>query len=200
MQKLLSNWINKLSRPFVLVIITTGILVTSYATVAEVSKADNVKLSNNLQTVASNSQLISTTSIWDKETESYSGKREITVYRSPACGCCGAWIEHMQKHGFKIKADIKTDEMEAIKQKYNLPQDLASCHTAIIDGYMMEGHIPADDIKRFLKQKPKFVGLAVPGMPVGTPGMESGNRKQPFSIVAFDKKGEVEVFKEYQNY
>ncbi|MDM9380212.1 DUF411 domain-containing protein [Chlorogloeopsis sp. ULAP01] len=200
MKKHLSNWMNKFSRPFIAIIITTGILVTSYATVAEVSKADNVKLSNNLQTVASNSQLISTTSIWHKETEPYSDKREITVYRSPACGCCGAWIEHMQKHGFKIKADIKTDEMEAIKQKYNLPQDLASCHTAIIDGYVMEGHIPADDIKRFLKQKPKFVGLAVPGMLVGTPGMESGNRKQPFSIVAFDKKGEVEVFKEYQNY
>lgn len=90
--------------------------------------------------------------------------------------------------------------MEAIKQKYNLPQDLASCHTAIIDGYVMEGHIPADDIKRFLKQKPKFVGLSVPGMPLGTPGMESGNRKKPFAILAFDKKGEVEVFKEYQNY
>ncbi len=97
----------------------------------------------------------------------------------------------MQKHGFEIQEDIKTNEMEAIKQKYNLPQDLASCHTAIIDGYVMEGHIPADDIKRFLKQKPKLLGLAVPGMPLGTPGMESGNRKQPFTIVAFDKPSKV---------
>ncbi|KOP26769.1 metal-binding protein [Hapalosiphon sp. MRB220] len=196
----LFDWINKIYRPLLAAIITTGIVATTYATVAVLSKENNVNSSNNSQTVVSNSQLISNTSIWDKETEFYSGKREITVYRSPSCSCCGAWIEHMQKHGFKINEDIKTDEMEAIKQKYNLPQDLASCHTAIIDSYVMEGHIPADDIKRFLKQKPKFAGLAVPGMPLGTPGMESGNRKQPFAIVAFDKKGKVEVFKEYQNY
>jgi hypothetical protein len=195
MKKRLSDWMNKFFRTLVAVIITTGVVATTYPAVA-----DNVNLINNTQTVVSNYQLISTTSVWDKDTESYSGKREITVYRSPSCGCCGGWIEHMQKHGFKIKEDIKTDEMEAIKQKYNLPKDLGSCHTAIIDGYVMEGHIPADDIKRFLKQKPKFAGLAVPGMPLGTPGMESGNRKQPFTIVAFDKKGEVEVFQEYQNY
>ncbi len=200
MRKNLFDWINKIYRPLVAAIITTGVVATTYATVAVLSKENNVNSSNNSQTVLSNFQLISNTSIWDKETESYSGKREITVYRSPSCGCCGAWIEHMQKHGFKIKEDIKTDEMEAIKQKYNLPQDLASCHTAIINGYVMEGHIPADDIKHFLQQKPKFTGLAVPGMPLGTPGMESGNRKQPFAIVAFDKKGKVEVFKEYQNY
>ncbi|MEA5507254.1 DUF411 domain-containing protein [Halotia wernerae UHCC 0503] len=200
MKKYLSDWMSKFSRPFIAVVITTGVLATTYATVVGLSKGDNVDLNNNPPTVVSSSQLISTTSVWDQETESYSGKREITVYRSPACGCCGEWIEHMQKHGFKIKEDIKTDEMEAIKQKYNLPQDLASCHTAIIDAYVMEGHIPADDIKRFLKQKPKFIGLAVPGMPLGTPGMESGNRKQPFTIMAFDKKGEVEVFKEYQSY
>ncbi|MGH1395583.1 MAG: DUF411 domain-containing protein [Trichormus sp.] len=81
-----------------------------------------------------------------------------------------------------------------------MPQDLASCHTAIIDGYVMEGHIPADDMKRFLKQKPQVAGLAVPGMPLGTPGMESGDRKQPFTIMAFDKSGAVTAFKEYQSY
>ncbi|WGV24991.1 DUF411 domain-containing protein [Halotia branconii] len=199
MKKHLFDWMNKLSRPFIAIIITTGVIATTYATVAMLSKGDT-DLNNNPQTLVSNAQLISTTSIWDKETESYSGNREITVYRSPSCGCCGEWIKHMQKHGFTIKDDIKTDGMEAIKQKYNLPQDLASCHTAIIDGYVMEGHIPADDIKRFLKQKPKFAGLSVAGMPLGTPGMESGNRKQPFAILAFDKKGEVEVFQEYQNY
>ncbi len=200
MKKRLSNWMNKLSVLLLAVIITTGIVATTYATALGLSKENNVNSSNNLQTVVSSSQLISTTSIWDKETESYSGNQELTVYRSPACGCCGEWIEHMQKHGFKIKEDIKTDEMEAIKQKYNLPQNLASCHTTVINGYVMEGHIPADNIKRFLKQKPKFAGLAVPGMPLGTPGMELDNRKQPFTIVAFDKRGEIEVFKEYQNY
>lgn len=139
-------------------------------------------------------------SSWDNETESYSGKQEITVYRSPSCSCCGDWIEHVQKHGFKIKQDIKTDEMEAIKQKYNLPPELASCHTAIINGYVIEGHVPADDIKRVLKQKLQLAGLAVPAMPIGTPGMEMGDTKQPFSVIAFNKKGEVQVFNSYESY
>ena len=155
--------------------------------------------------------------VWDKETEAdYSGSTEMTVYRSPTCGCCGVWVEHAQKHGFKIE-DIKTEEMEALKQKHNIPEELASCHTTIIgerpraderrkgtrefDGYVMEGHIPADDIKRFLAQKPdNMVGLAVPGMPIGTPGMEAKDIKQPFQVLAFNDKGEVEVFKEYKSY
>ncbi|MEY2831145.1 MAG: hypothetical protein RLZZ574_403, partial [Cyanobacteriota bacterium] len=80
------------------------------------------------------------------------------------------------------------------------PTQLASCHTTIIDGYVMEGHIPVDDIKRFLTKKPELAGLTVPGMPIGTPGMESQNIKQPFQVLAFNDKGEVEVFKEYQSY
>ena len=139
--------------------------------------------------------------VWDKETEpNYSGTTEMTVYRSPSCGCCGVWVEHAKKHGFKIE-DIKTEEMEALKQKHNVPTELASCHTTIIDGYVMEGHIPADDIKRFLAEKPDdLIGLAVPGMPIGTPGMEAKDIKQPFQVLAFNDKGEVKVFKEYQSY
>lgn len=140
------------------------------------------------------------TSVWDKETEpSYAGTTAMTVYRSPNCGCCGGWIEHAQKHGFKVK-DIKTEDLAALKQKYKLPTELASCHTTIIDGYVMEGHIPADDIKRFLSAKPELAGLTVPGMPIGTPGMEARNIKQPFQVLAFNDQGEVEVFKEYQSY
>ena len=155
---------------------------------------------NNTQTVASDSKAIASASVWDKETEpSYSGVKEVTVYRSPSCGCCGEWVKHMQKHGFKI-IDNKTEDMEAIKQKHNVPQQLASCHTAIIDGYVMEGHISADDIKRFLASKPKQIGLAVPGMPLGTPGMEAGSRKQPFTVASFNKDGSVKVFKEYKSY
>lgn len=140
-------------------------------------------------------------SVWDKETESnYSGITEMTVYRSPSCGCCGVWVDHAKKHGFKIE-DIKTEEMEALKQKHNVPAELASCHTTIIDGYVMEGHIPADDIKRFLAEKPEnTIGLAVPGMPIGSPGMEARDIKQPFQVLAFNDKGEVEVFKEHQSY
>jgi len=138
-------------------------------------------------------------SVWDRETESYSGNMNMTVYRSPSCGCCGVWIEHAKHHGFQI-TDITTDDMEAVKREHNIPRDLASCHTTIIDGYVMEGHIPVDDIKRFLKQTPNVVGLTVPGMPLGTPGMEAGDRKQPFDILAFDRNGQVQVFKHYENY
>ncbi|UKO96218.1 DUF411 domain-containing protein [Nostoc sp. UHCC 0870] len=145
----------------------------------------------------SNSTSALAASIWDNKTTSDLQMREVTVYRSPACTCCGSWIKHIQKQGFKIQADIKTDEMEAIKQKYNLPPNLASCHTAIIDGYVMEGHIPADDIKLFLQQQPQLAGLAVPGMVIGTPGMESGNKKEPFTVMAFNQKGEVQVFNNY---
>ncbi|MEA5472115.1 DUF411 domain-containing protein [Spirulina sp. 06S082] len=138
-------------------------------------------------------------SVWDRETESYSGNVNMTVYRSPSCGCCGGWIEHAKKHGFQI-TDIKTENIDDIKREHNIPENLASCHTTIIDGYVMEGHIPADEIKRFLKQKPKFAGLSVPGMPLGTPGMESGNRKQPFDVLALSENGQTEVFKTYENY
>ena len=176
-------------------VVGAGIYLTS-------TQGVNKTVSNDNSAVA-NKNLASATlvSVWDKETEpDYLGTTEMTVYRSPSCGCCGVWVEHAQKHGFKIK-DIKTEEMEAIKQKHNVPAELASCHTTIIDGYIMEGHIPADDIKRFLAEKPDdLVGLAVPGMPIGTPGMEARDIKQPFQVLAFNDKGEVEVFKEYQSY
>lgn len=156
---------------------------------------------NDNSAIANDANTTTLVSVWDKETEpDYSGTKDITVYRSPSCGCCGVWLEHAQKHGFKVE-DIKTEEMEALKQKYNVPPQLASCHTTIVDGYVMEGHIPVDDIKRFLTEKPEeFVGLAVPGMPLGSPGMEAGDMKQPFQVLAFNKQGEVEVFKEYQSY
>ncbi len=158
-------------------------------------------VSNNNSVVAEDNPHQDTLiSVWDKETEpAYTGTLDMTVYRSPSCGCCGIWVEHALKHGFKVK-DIKTESIEALKQKYNIPTELASCHTTIIGGYVMEGHIPADDIKRFLSEKPALAGLAVPGMPIGTPGMEARDLKQPFQVLAFNHKGEIEVFKEYQSY
>ena len=138
--------------------------------------------------------------VWDKETTPMLSGAKVTVYRSPDCSCCEGWIEHMQKHGFKIKHDIKTEEMAAIKAEFNVPQQLASCHTAIIDGYVMEGHVPSDDIKRFIAQSPKQIGLSVPGMPSGTPGMEMGNKKDPFAVVSFNTDNKIEVFKEYRSY
>ena len=173
-----------------------GLLGVVYLTVGQ---GDERTLTTSSR-VTDTSENLSSVSVWERETEpGYSGTLDMTVYRSPTCGCCGVWVEHAQKHGFKIK-DLKTESMEALKQKHNIPTELASCHTAIIDGYVMEGHIPADDIKRFLSEQPKLAGLAVPGMPIGTPGMEARDIKQPFQVLAFNNKGEVEVFKEYQSY
>lgn len=196
------------------VVVAATVAGTFYLT----SVSGDNKIANNNSAIANETSSQATlVSVWDKETEpNYSGITEMTVYRSPSCGCCGVWVEHAKKHGFKIE-DIKTNEMEAIKQKHHVPAELASCHTTIIgerpraddrrkgtrefDGYVMEGHIPADDIKRFLAEKPDdLIGLAVPGMPIGTPGMEAKDIKQPFQVLAFNDKGEVEVFKEYKSY
>lgn len=119
-----------------------------------------------------------------------------TVYRSPDCSCCHKWIDYLKSQDFQIK-DIPTNDIEAIKQKYNVPDNLASCHTAIINGYVVEGHVPAQDIKRLLEEQPKVIGLTVPQMPVGTPGMEMGNQKDPFSVLSFDHQGAVKVFNQY---
>lgn len=161
----------------------------------------NKAVSVNNSAMAEDTARATMVSFWDKETQpNYTGVKNITVYRSPSCGCCGVWLEHAQKHGFKVE-DIKTEDMEALKQKHNVPSQLASCHTTIVDGYVMEGHIPVDDIKRFLTEKPEgFIGLAVPGMPLGSPGMEAGDMKQPFQVLAFNQQGEVEVFNEYESY
>ncbi|HAC63271.1 MAG TPA: metal-binding protein, partial [Cyanothece sp. UBA12306] len=151
------------------------------------------------QTIAKTDNNAILASVWDEVNESYSGNKNITVYRSPSCGCCGEWIKHLEKHGFQV-TDLKTDKIEAIKQENNISSDLASCHTGIIDGYVMEGHIPADDIKRFLTEKPDWQGLTVPQMPLGSPGMESGDRKQPFDVLAFNNKGKIKVFQQHENY
>ena len=125
---------------------------------------------------------------------------EITVYRSPSCGCCGKWLEHMKANGFNVK-DITVGGMDKIKDQYGVPENLWSCHTAVVDGYVVEGHVPAQDVRDLLKLRPKdAAGLAVPGMTVGSPGMEMGGRKDPFDAVEFDKQGNVRVKHEYRSY
>jgi hypothetical protein len=116
----------------------------------------------------------------------------IVVYKSPSCGCCKAWMEHLTENGFKVTGK-DMDSVQPIKDDVGLPAKLASCHTAIVDGYVVEGHVPAGDIKRMLKERPKIVGLSAPGMPQGSPGMETG-RKDPYDVVAFDAKGNTTVY------
>ncbi|MCQ8104053.1 DUF411 domain-containing protein [Methylomonas sp. SURF-2] len=124
-------------------------------------------------------------------------EKEMTVYRSPTCGCCGKWITHVKQHHFAVK-DIVSDDMQAIKQKFGVPAELSSCHTAIVDGYVIEGHVPAADIEKLLQTKPAVVGISAPGMPMGSPGMEMGGRRDDYTVVSFDKDGKAEVFSEHK--
>ena len=119
-------------------------------------------------------------------------KPVITVYKDPSCGCCKNWIEHLIKHGYRVDAK-DTPQMTEIKRTLGVPATLTACHTGMVNGYLIEGHVPAADIDRLLAQKPKIAGLAVPGMPMGSPGME-GARAQRYQVLAFDKKGKTTVF------
>lgn len=117
----------------------------------------------------------------------------VTVFKDPNCGCCKDWIEHLRKHAFKVTAR-DTNDVSGIKRSGRVPSQLASCHTAFVNGYVIEGHVPAEDIKRLLKEKPKIAGLAVAGMPAGSPGMEVGNRKDKYDVIAFTRDGSTSVF------
>jgi hypothetical protein len=119
-------------------------------------------------------------------------------HKSPYCGCCTDWTVHMQEAGFTVTEKLH-DNMNAVKQKLGVTPELASCHTAEIDGYVFEGHIPADDIKAFLENPPRnAVGLAVPGMPMGSPGMVYGDQKDEYSVYAFNEKGQVFEYRHYK--
>jgi hypothetical protein len=119
-------------------------------------------------------------------------KPTITVYKDPSCGCCKNWVEHLIKHGYRVDAK-DTPNMAEIKRTLGVPDALTSCHTAMVNGYLIEGHVPAADIDQLLAKKPRVAGLAVPGMPMGSPGME-GARRQPYKVLAFDKAGKTTVF------
>jgi hypothetical protein len=116
---------------------------------------------------------------------------EITVYHSPTCGCCKKWISYLAANGFTVKS-IEQEDLSAIKAESGVTSKLTSCHTAIVQGYVIEGHVPAADIQRLLKEKPKLVGLSAPGMPGAGPGMDSG--KDPYEVLAFDAKGNTTVW------
>jgi hypothetical protein len=121
-------------------------------------------------------------------------KPQLTVYKSPTCGCCSKWIEHMRDNGFEVKATDVAD-IGAVKRQHGVPASAASCHTGLVNGYIVEGHVPADAVLKVLKEKPAIAGLAVPGMPLGSPGMEvPGGQKDPYAIVSFDKAGKTTVY------
>jgi len=125
------------------------------------------------------------------------GGEVIQVYKSPTCGCCGAWIEHLRDNGFTVEV-IDEPNMTVVKSELGLPRDMASCHTARIAGYLVEGHVPASDIRRMLAERPEVAGLAVPGMPVGSPGMEvEGRPADAYDVLAFQRDGGTSVWASY---
>ena len=118
---------------------------------------------------------------------------KVEVYKSASCGCCSLWVEHMKKSGFSVEVhDVRN--VAPFRERFGVPDSMASCHTAVVGGYAIEGHVPAADVKRLLREKPKGTGIAVPGMAVGSPGMEQGNGKDPYNVVLFNASGRATVF------
>ena len=116
----------------------------------------------------------------------------MTVYKNPSCGCCSKWIEHVERYGFTVKT-YTTKNPNALKDRLGVPENMRSCHVGVIGDYLFEGHVPADLIEKFLAERPNTAGLAVPGMVVGSPGME-GHNPQHYDVVAFTKEGRHTVY------
>jgi hypothetical protein len=118
----------------------------------------------------------------------------VEVYKDPNCGCCINWVKHLEANGFTTRV-MDVANLAEVKTKNRVPAEARSCHTGIVDGYVLEGHVPAADVKRLLNDRPPVLGLAVPGMPIGSPGMEVPNvPAQPYNVVTFDRDGQVKVY------
>jgi hypothetical protein len=122
---------------------------------------------------------------------------EVVMYKDPNCGCCGAWAERLEAEGFRVKT-VPTADMAAVKKRFAVPQRLTSCHTAKVGGYVVEGHVPPAAIKRLLREKPAVAGLSVPGMPLGSPGMEVPGKKDAYDVVTFGGAGGSRVFESHR--
>ena len=120
----------------------------------------------------------------------------VEVFKSPDCGCCSAWVDHLKAAGFDVKV-TSVDDTSAARKRFGMPDDFGSCHTATVGGYVIEGHVPAVEVKRLLAARPAALGLAVPGMPPGSPGMEVGARRDPYQVFLVDRSGKATVFASY---
>jgi len=137
-----------------------------------------------------------TSSSWAKGSSKPS---EVEIWKAPNCGCCGDWIAHMQQHGFATT--LHDTGNDTVRARLGLPLQYASCHTARVGGYVVEGHVPADDVKRLLREKPQALGLAVPGMPIGSPGMDGpayGGRRDRYDTLLVQKNGSSRVFQSHR--
>jgi hypothetical protein len=120
----------------------------------------------------------------------------VEVFKSPTCGCCSKWVEHLQQNGFTVRVtDLGDQALDNLKTKHSVPRTAQSCHTALVGGYVVEGHVPAAEVRRLLKERPAVAGIAVAGMPLGSPGMEvEGRKPQTYNVISFDKQGATKVF------
>ena len=133
------------------------------------------------------------------EDSRHQDSQPITVYKTPTCGCCQGWVDYLKTRGFRVETH-DLDNLDGIKTQHGLTDPaLKSCHTAIVDGYVVEGHVPAADIRRLLAEKPKAIGLAVPGMPIGSPGMEQGSRRDPYDVLLVLRDGRTRVFQAHRS-
>ena len=119
--------------------------------------------------------------------------KDIVVYKNPECQCCNRWIKYLEKNNYNV-TKINTRDVFAEKKRLGVPEKISACHTAVIDGYVVEGHVTHRDIKRLLLLRPDIKGIAVPDMPIGTPGMESGDKKEKYNVMSFDKNGNIKTF------
>ena len=129
------------------------------------------------------------------ETPEISNSPTIEVYKTPTCGCCKKWIDHLKDAGFEVEStDLRN--LSAVKQAHGISHEMSACHTAVVDGYVIEGHVPAEDVQRLLRERPEVKGLVVPGMPLGSPGMEHPE-PEPYSVYAIGPEGQMSVFSKH---
>lgn len=121
---------------------------------------------------------------------------KVVVYKSASCGCCATWVEHMQSHGFPVEVH-DVDDLSPIKERNGIPAAMGSCHTAEVGGYFIEGHVPATEVQRLLAEKPQAKGLTVPGMPIGSPGMEQGDQVEAYEVHLLHEDGTTSVYAKY---
>ena len=129
-------------------------------------------------------------------TRALSAAPAVSVFKLSECGCCDLWAEHLRKNGFAVSVRAVPD-LTPVRVKYGIPNIFGTCHTALVEGYAIEGHVPAADIQRLLRSKLKVAGLAVPGMPAGSPGME-GPRSDPYDVLTFDRSGATQIYARYR--
>ncbi|RAX57537.1 hypothetical protein CCZ01_05855 [Helicobacter monodelphidis] len=122
----------------------------------------------------------------------------MVVYQSPQCGCCEDWITYMKQTGFEVKEQVKTAQMNEVKEKFHIPQEAMGCHTAVIGDYAVEGHVPPQEVRRLLQERPSAVGIAVAGMPMGSYGMDYDSREEQYDVLLILPEGKTEVYATYK--